>query len=255
MVNTLEEWFQEMPVVTRAYLSLAVLTTLAATLDFVSAFDLYFNWNLITNKLELWRLVTNFLYFGRFDIDFFFHMFFLVRYCRLLEEGSFRGHTADFIWMILLGAGVMTAVAPFISIHFLGSSLTFMMVYVWGRRNEHVRMSFLGLFSFNAPYLPWVWLGFSMLLGNSPVVDLLGMAAGHIYYFFEDIYPISQGKRPLRTPMFLKRLFGDVDVEQPPPVYEHADQGHGAAENPPEGEGDNRNYRWGEHWNEGEDRQ
>ena len=29
------------------------------------------------------------------------------------------------------------------SIHFLGSSLTFMMVYVWGRRNEYVRMSFL----------------------------------------------------------------------------------------------------------------
>ena len=30
---------------------------------------------------------------------------------------------------------------------------------------EQVRMSFLGLFQFSAPYLPWVLLGFSLLLG------------------------------------------------------------------------------------------
>ena len=41
-----------------------------------------------------------------------------------------------------------------------------------------MNMSFLGLFSFTAPYLPWVLLIFSVMLGSSPVVDLLGMAAG-----------------------------------------------------------------------------
>ena len=29
-------------------------------------------------------------------------------------------------------------------------------VYVWSKRNPHVHMSFLGLFTFTAPYLPWV---------------------------------------------------------------------------------------------------
>ena len=33
-----------------------------------------------------------------------------------------------------------------------------MIVYVWARRNPHARMNFLGLFNFNAPYLPWVIL-------------------------------------------------------------------------------------------------
>lgn len=75
--------------------------------------------------------------------------------------------------------------APFVNIHFLGSPLTFMMVYLWGRRNEHVRMSFLGLFPFTAPYLPWVLLSFSILLGNSATTDLIGIVVGHIYYFFE----------------------------------------------------------------------
>ena len=30
-------------------------------------------------------------------------MFFLARYCRLLEEGSFRGRSADFCYMLLFG--------------------------------------------------------------------------------------------------------------------------------------------------------
>ena len=36
-------------------------------------------------------------------LDFVFHMFFLVKYSKSLEEGSFRGRSADFLWMLLLG--------------------------------------------------------------------------------------------------------------------------------------------------------
>jgi Derlin-2/3 len=63
-------------------------------------------------------------------------MYFLVRYSRLLEEGDFRGRRANFLYMLLFGVVLMTMVAPFVSVHFLGSALTFMMTYVWGRRNE-----------------------------------------------------------------------------------------------------------------------
>ena len=31
----------------------------------------------ILGKLELWRLLTNFLFFGTFSLDFLFHMYFL----------------------------------------------------------------------------------------------------------------------------------------------------------------------------------
>lgn len=36
-------------------------------------------------------------------LDFVFHMFFLVKYSKSLEEGSFRGRSADFLWMLLFG--------------------------------------------------------------------------------------------------------------------------------------------------------
>ena len=89
------------------------------------------------------------------------------------------------------------------------------MVYVWARRNPHVRMSFLGLFSFHAPYLPWVLLSFSVLLGNSATIDLIGIIVGHVYYFLEDVYPMIADirgwrvRRWLAAPYLLKSLFGE----------------------------------------------
>lgn len=55
-----------------------------------------------------------------------------------------------------------------------------------------------------APYLPWVLLGFSVLLGNPIWVDLMGMIVGHCYYFMEDVFPNQPGGfRILKTPQFL----------------------------------------------------
>ena len=148
------EWYNEIPVVSRLYLTGSFITTAACALDLVSPFSLYFNFKLIFHKgqvhallcftgtlgsslttltlfvVQVWRLFTNFLFFGTFSLDFIFHMYFLyvnpaklspvrdctvtrpfcarVRYCRLLEEGSFRGRTADFVWMLFLGWLVMT---------------------------------------------------------------------------------------------------------------------------------------------------
>ena len=95
-----------------------------------------------------------------------------------------------------------------------------MLVYIWARRNpfgellvsvrvadqlvsESARMNFLGVFTFTAPYLPWVLLSFSVLHGNEGALacvasraqqrigksDMLGILVGHLYYFLEDVYP------------------------------------------------------------------
>eukprot|EP00658_Telonema_sp_P-2_P067092 TRINITY_DN5602_c0_g1_i6.p1 TRINITY_DN5602_c0_g1~~TRINITY_DN5602_c0_g1_i6.p1 ORF type:complete len:304 (+),score=95.39 TRINITY_DN5602_c0_g1_i6:128-1039(+) len=213
MPISLEDWYNQIPVITRVYLTLAVATTLLCALEIVSPFSLYFNSNAILYKFELWRLVTNFLFFGLFGIEYVFHMFFLVRYCRLLEENTFHGRTADFLFMLLFGGTIMTVLAPFLNVHFLGSSLSFMMVYVWSYRHEHIQMSFLGVVNFTAPYLPWVLLVFAVLFGASPVMDLLGVLAGHLYYFLEWEYPRIRGVKLLQTPSMLRSLFEVEDRE------------------------------------------
>ncbi|PRD27032.1 UNVERIFIED_CONTAM: Derl2 [Trichonephila clavipes] len=118
-----------------------------------------------------------------------------------------------------------------------------MLVYVWSRRNPYVRMNFFGLLNFQAPYLPWVLLAFSLLLGNSVIVDLMvlslslnnfiikklcsyltGIAVGHVYYFLEDVCPNQPGgMRLLKTPWIIRYLFESSSADsnqQPPPPEE-----------------------------------
>lgn len=77
-------------------------------LDIVSPFQLYFNPTLILRHYQLWRLATTFLFFGTIGFNFLFNMTFTYRYCRMLEEGSFRGKSSDFIMMFLFGGALMT---------------------------------------------------------------------------------------------------------------------------------------------------
>ena len=206
--QTFQQEYMQMPVVTRIYTTACVFTTAAVQLELVNPFQLYFNPELILRQMQVWRLITNFLFFGTFGFNFFFNMIFTYRYCRMLEEGSFRARTADFVLMFLFGGTLMTMLAVFVNQVFLGQAFTIMLVYVWSRRNPYVRMNFFGLMNFQAPYLPWVLLGFSLILGNSVIVDLMGIAVGHIYYFLEDVFPAQPGGfRILATPQFIKNLF------------------------------------------------
>uniref|UniRef100_A0A7N4PHB3 Derlin n=1 Tax=Sarcophilus harrisii TaxID=9305 RepID=A0A7N4PHB3_SARHA len=100
--------YLQIPPVSRAYTTACVLTTAAVQLELITPFQLYFNPELIFRHFQIWRLITNFLFFGPVGFNFLFNMIFLYRYCRMLEEGSFRGRTADFVFMFLFGGFLMT---------------------------------------------------------------------------------------------------------------------------------------------------
>uniref|UniRef100_A0A1I7YE64 Derlin n=1 Tax=Steinernema glaseri TaxID=37863 RepID=A0A1I7YE64_9BILA len=119
----------------------------------------------------------------------------------------------------------------FVSQLFLGQAFTIMLVYVWSRRNPLLRMNFFGVLNFQAPYLPWVILLLSILVGNNAVVDFLGIACGHFYYFLQDVFPRQpNGFKILETPLLLKWLFDPppraaivVDETQNPGGFNWAD--------------------------------
>jgi len=211
-------WYMEIPIVSRIYFTTAFLTTAGCAMDLISPYSLYFNFDLIFFEGQVWRLFSSFMFFGLFSVDFLFHMYFLVRYCRLLEEGDFRGKTANFVLMLFFGIFLIAMVAPLIRAHnFLGSALTFMMTYVWGRRNPDVKMSVFGLVTFTAPYLPWVMLAFSLLFGNPVSMDVIGICVGHTYYYLEFVYPAIaeirgwRVKRIMEPPRVLHWLCGTFD--------------------------------------------
>ncbi|KAJ0089848.1 hypothetical protein Patl1_14129 [Pistacia atlantica] len=153
MGQAVEEWYKQMPI-TCTYLTATIVTTIGCSLDIISPFNLCLHPTLVVKQYQFWHL------------DYLFHMFFLGRYCKLVEENSFRGRTVDFFYMLLFGATFLTdtvligGMIPYLSesfakFIFLNNSLTLMMVYVWSKQNPFIHMSFLGLFTFTTAYLPW----------------------------------------------------------------------------------------------------
>jgi len=209
------EWYKELPIVTRSYLTACLVTTFAIEFGFVRILSLYLNFDLIIRHGEFWRLLTNFFYFGQFGIGYFFHMTFLVHYSRSLEELTFRGKASDLIFCYLFGAVSLLILNVilwytnwFSNVLILGPSLVFMIVYVWARRNPDVKMSFLGLFTFNAPYFPWVIIGLETMIGqNWSILDLLGLIVGHLYYYLSYAYPKLSNRNLLKTPEILRHVF------------------------------------------------
>lgn len=192
------DWYWDLPIVTRTYFTCCVALTAACALDIVTPYSLYYNWHAISQLGEVWRLITNFMFFGNLGVDFLFHMFFLTRYCRTLEESTYAGRSIDFAFILLLGCVIFMSFAPYMSMIFYGSSLSFMLVYLWGRRNPGMQIALLGLVGFSAPYLPFALLGISLLLGHDPTSDLFGIAVGHLLYFLEDVWPMIAEVRDWR---------------------------------------------------------
>jgi len=213
---TPEEWFKGIPVITRGYFVVAFGTTVLFMLGYVSPMQIAWVPEMVTQKFELWRLMTNFFFFGKFSMGFVFSLYILQHYGGALENDPFParakgdprpGTVADFVWMIIIGASLLLigtwigGKTPTV----LGPALIFMFVYVWSRKHPDGRRSIYG-FEIKAIYLPWVMMAFTMLLGGSPVNDLMGIAVGHVYYFLVAVMPMNEayGVNLLAMPGFLR---------------------------------------------------
>jgi Derlin-2/3 len=96
----------------------------------------------------------------------------------MLEESAVS--QAHFTWMLCYAITTLLCLAPLVSVVFLGSILSSTLVYIWSRKHPDVQLSFLGLFVFRAPWLPWVMIGLSVVMhGNWPKDELCGIAVGH----------------------------------------------------------------------------
>ncbi|ORX73383.1 Der1-like protein [Linderina pennispora] len=225
MPSPLEQWYFQIPPVTRYYITAVCLLTVATQLGWLGWFQLFYNYEYAFHKAQYWRLLTTFLYFGNFSLDWLLNMYFVIQYSRDLEEGSYLNRPADFFWLLILVCSSLLGMASLLDISFLASPLNFTLTYIWARQYSYMNISFLGLFTFSAPYLPWVMAGFSSLVGNRwPVSDLVGIFVGHIFWFFEEEWPRrpeSQGRRVLRAPRALCRLFHQDDNETPEPEEPH----------------------------------
>ncbi|MCH97658.1 derlin-1-like, partial [Trifolium medium] len=78
----------------------------------------------------------------------------------------------------------------------------------------NAEINIYGLFALKAFYLPWMMLALDVIFGSSIMPDLLGIIAGHLYYFLTVLHPLAGGKNILKTP--IKKLVARWRIGAPP---------------------------------------
>ncbi|WVQ73474.1 hypothetical protein IAR50_003046 [Cryptococcus sp. DSM 104548] len=215
MALPIEQWIYDIPPVTRIWVGASLATSMLVECQVVAPLQLYFSWRGAIANMQLWRFITTFLYFGPISLDLLFHVFFIMRYSRLLEENSFANRRADYAWLLFLCASFLLLVSSVTTLPFLSSSLAFALVYIWSRRNPAVKMSLFGVVTITAPYLPISLIIFTWMFQGgyrAAIPDMVGMLAGHTYVFLQDYWPRElwsiSGNPEIQTPAFVRRLFG-----------------------------------------------
>ncbi|KAG9103090.1 hypothetical protein FRC06_000237 [Ceratobasidium sp. 370] len=211
----IEAWLTEVPPITRAWMVLSVATSVAVQCQMVTPVQLYFSFGSAFGHMQPWRAVTAFLYFGPLSLDFVFHIFFFMRYSRMLEESSFANRPASYFWLLFTSSVILLAASPLFTLPFLSSPLGFVPIYIWSRRHPTTQISLFGLVTITAPYLPLALIAFSWIINGTwkaAAGDLVGCAVGHIGWFVRDVWTREAlgGESFLSVPPEpIRRMFGD----------------------------------------------
>eukprot|EP01122_Echinamoeba_exundans_P003374 TRINITY_DN13487_c0_g1_i1.p1 TRINITY_DN13487_c0_g1~~TRINITY_DN13487_c0_g1_i1.p1 ORF type:complete len:250 (-),score=17.83 TRINITY_DN13487_c0_g1_i1:36-785(-) len=231
--SDLQSWWNGLPVVTKWLFASSFGTTVAAHFGLLPWQYLILIFEEVFYKFQIWRLVSAFIWHGPITkatgFAFLINMVFLVRYASALEKHDFAGRTADFLFMVLFGALNLLGIQAFLTffmpswapLPLLGPALIVMLIYYWSKITPNVTMTFLLGIQFKSQWFPWVLVAFTVLTGGDPRMELMGIAAGHIYFFLNDMYPRIYGRTLISTPQFIKGWF----PQAPRPGAGPADQG------------------------------
>eukprot|EP00796_Vickermania_ingenoplastis_P004114 gene4114-2960_t len=206
MAGSFEDWLNALGFFTRCTLFATV--GLAA----LSSFGVLSPGYLILTKetwksLQLWRPITAGLFFGNFSFQWLMSVGMLITYMNYNEVYDFKNDRGRFLyfllWLFLLESLVGYAAGFMVTSFSLCTSLC----WTFCRRNSAQPVSLFG-FTFSAGMFPWALTGLHVLMGQSPVPDIVGIIVGHSLLFLFDVLPSAHPfwRRLAITPQWLRRL-------------------------------------------------
>lgn len=208
-------FFQQSPKITKIIMLSSITISILSWFEIISPLNLYLNYSLIIKKWQIWRIITNFLYFGDFGVSFVFYMLMFFRNSKLLEKNVFHASAPDYLFFILFCMLFHLLLCSFTNTIFLSKSLAFSMTYYWGRKSKTTTVELMGVFRIRAPYLPWFYLIISFLFESEFKKDFYGLVVGHLYFFLKDIFPrikVTKGMRLVETPEFIIKMCDKLNI-------------------------------------------
>ncbi|KAK8550439.1 hypothetical protein V6N13_118957 [Hibiscus sabdariffa] len=251
------EFYKSLPPITKAYGTICFLTTVASQLGLYRIETIALIHELVFSEFQVWRLLTNFFFLGNFSVNFAIRLLMIIRYGVQLEQGPFQRRTADFLWMMIFGALSLLVLSfiPILRGAFLGISLVFMLVYIWSREFPNAQVNIYGLVALKvgivfllivtifgsasvsayvttitqAFYLPWAMLALDVIFGSPLAPDLMGIIAGHLYYFLTVLHPLAGGRNIIFTPKLVHKLVARARLGYPTNAHVPQDRATGVA--------------------------
>ena len=210
-----KELYFSQPPLTRYYLTIVLIMSFLITYMKQVPLPSYLilNYTLIFKQFQIWRLFTNFFIIGQFSMGFLFFCFFFYSNVRTLEIQAlkFRRY-AEFLMMIFYIIIALNLINIITSYYFglkenftLAHQLLYALVYIDSKREPQKNVMIYFITIKNC-YVPYAFLLFSLITGGSIIENIIGIVAGHIYFFFKEIAPVHNGIDLLKTPKFLVDL-------------------------------------------------
>ncbi|XP_015949699.1 derlin-1-like [Arachis duranensis] len=207
-MSTPADYYRSLPPVSKTYGVLCLMISAAYYLQLYDAKNIALFYGLVFKRLQIWRLITNFFFLGPFSFPFAIRLIMIAKYGVSLERGPFDKRTADYVWMFIFGALSLLVITfvPFFRVRFLGVSIVYMITYVWSREFPNARINIYGVVSLKGFYLPWALLALDLIFGSPIKPNILGMLAGHLYYFLSVLHPLAGGKIKFKTPLWVHKI-------------------------------------------------
>jgi len=251
--DTIGEWFNSLPIITRYWFGASMILTLTVNFEIISVWSVIYSWDSIKSKFELWRILSPFCYAGSFSFNTLITLYMLVTFSKQYEAGipyntGAGGGTADYAFCLLFGMLTMLVSWLFLEGFFppiFCRNLIIYVVYIWSKRNPTAQAS-IWVIPVPAAWLPFAYLAFDLFTGGGWMDTLHGIVIGHLYYFLASVVPMVYGKDVLQTPQFLIDYFGigEYRPEQPVNNPYRADHGGGFGGGP-RGGGGRGGHNWG----------
>ena len=223
-MSDIKDFYYSIPPFSRYYLT--TIFTLSFLMTYIkhSATIIYYlilNYQFVFKYFQIWRLFTNILVIGPFSMQFL--MFCLMFYSIVVKserQAIYIRRYADFFMMIFYLI-ISINLINFLSFLIFGikPGITFTsqflngLIYIDSKRDPE-RMSQIYFITIKNIYVPFCFMLFHVLTGSSIYDDIIGILAGHIYYFLKDIITITYQKDLLVTPTYALYLTDKLYYEQ-----------------------------------------
>ncbi|CAF0874108.1 unnamed protein product [Brachionus calyciflorus] len=205
-----KDWYNNIPQVTKYWFTGSVVVPLLCRFGILNPYYLILQASLFFQKFHFWRPLTALFFYPitpQSGFSYLINLYFLYSYSTLLETTTFDGRPADYLFMLIFNWIILTIIGFIASLPMLMDPMILSVMYVWCQLNRETIVSFWFGTRFKAMYLPWVLVGFNMIIRGGGFNDLIGIAVGHLYFFLMFRYPETNGMNLLKTPEVLFKYF------------------------------------------------